>query len=53
MELTMTKGIAFLLAAGSAVAFTVPAAAQDDPDFTGPGVEALVSFMKDFERANG
>lgn len=40
----MKKGIALLLAAGSAVAFTVPAAAQDDPDFTGPRVEALVGY---------
>jgi len=40
----MTKGIALLLVAGSAVAFTVPAAAQDDPDFTGPRVEALVGY---------
>lgn len=40
----MTKGIAFLLAASSLAAFTVPAAAQDDPDFTGPRVEALVGY---------
>ncbi len=40
----MTKGIALLLVAGSAAAFTVPAAAQDDPDFTGPRVEALVGY---------
>lgn len=40
----MTKGIALLLAAGSAFAFTVPAAAQDDPDFTGPRIEALVGY---------
>ena len=40
----MTKGIALLLAAGSAAAFTVPAAAQDDPDFTGPRIEALVGY---------
>ena len=40
----MTKGIAFLLAASSLAALTVPAAAQDDPDFTGPRVEALVGY---------
>ena len=40
----MKKGIALLLAAGSAFAFTVPAAAQDGPDFTGPRVEALVGY---------
>ena len=40
----MKKGIALLLAAGSAFAFTVPAAAQDDPDFTGPRIEALVGY---------
>ena len=40
----MTKGIAFLLAASSLAAFTVPATAQDDPDFTGPRVEALVGY---------
>lgn len=39
----MKKGIALLLA-GSAAAFTVPAVAQDDPDFTGPRVEALVGY---------
>ena len=40
----MTKGIAFLLAASSLAAFTVPAAAQDDPDFTGPRIEALIGY---------
>lgn len=41
----MKKGIALLLAAGSAVALTVPAAAQDDErTFTGPKVEALVGY---------
>lgn len=40
----MKKGIALLLAAGSAMAFAVPAAAQDDATFTGPRVEALVGY---------
>ena len=41
----MKKGIALLLAAGSAAAFAVPAAAQDeDRSFTGPRVEALVGY---------
>ena len=40
----MKKGIALLMAAGSAVAFTVPAAAQDATDFTGPRIEALVGY---------
>lgn len=39
----MKKGIALLLAAGSAAAFAVPAAAQDS-SFTGPRVEALVGY---------
>lgn len=39
----MKMGIALLLA-GSAIAFTVPAVAQDDPDFTGPRIEALVGY---------
>ena len=40
----MKKGIALLLAAGSAVALSVPAMAQDDSSFTGPRVEALVGY---------
>jgi len=40
----MKKGFALLLAAGSAVALAVPVAAQDDEDFTGPRVEALVGY---------
>jgi outer membrane immunogenic protein len=45
MELTMKKGIALLLAAGSVAAITVPAAAQDgDRGFTGAKIEALVGY---------
>jgi Opacity protein and related surface antigens len=39
----MKKGLA-LLAAGSAVAFALPAAAQENPAFTGPRIEALVGY---------
>jgi len=39
----MKKGLA-LLAAGSAVAFALPAAAQENPAFTGPRVEALIGY---------
>jgi outer membrane immunogenic protein len=39
----MKKGLA-LLAAGSALAFALPAAAQENPAFTGPRVEALVGY---------
>jgi outer membrane immunogenic protein len=40
----MTKGFALLLAAGSAVAFTVPAMAQDDSTFTGPWVAGVAGY---------
>jgi outer membrane immunogenic protein len=39
----MKKGLA-LLAAGSAVAFALPAVAQENAAFTGPRVEALVGY---------
>lgn len=39
----MKKGIA-LLAAGTAVALALPAAAQENPTFTGPRVEALGGY---------
>jgi len=39
----MKKGLA-LLAAGTAVALALPAAAQENPTFTGPRVEALVGY---------
>jgi len=39
----MKKGLA-LLAAGAAVALALPAAAQENPTFTGPRVEGLVGY---------
>src|SRR6478609_3834170 len=46
MELTMTKGIALLLAAGSAMALAVPAQAQEDHSFTGPWVAGVGGYDK-------
>ena len=40
----MKKGFAIILAAATTAAFAVPAAAQDNPAFTGPRVEALVGY---------
>lgn len=40
----MKKGFAIFLAAGSAIALAVPAAAQDDSTFTGPRIEALIGY---------
>ena len=42
----MTKGIALLLAAGSAVALAVPAHAQEDHGFTGPWVAGVGGYDK-------
>jgi outer membrane immunogenic protein len=44
MELTMTKGIALLLAAGSAVALAVPASAQEDRGFSGPWIAGVGGY---------
>ena len=46
MELTMKKGIALLLAAGSAVALAVPAHAQEDRSFSGPWVAGVAGYDK-------
>src|SRR5687768_12425038 len=46
MELTMTKGIALLLAAASAVALAVPAHAQEDRSFSGPWVAGVGGYDK-------
>jgi outer membrane immunogenic protein len=42
----MTKGIALLLAAGSAMALAVPAQAQEDHSFTGPWVAGVGGYDK-------
>jgi len=42
----MTKGIALLLAAGSALAIAAPAAAQEDHGFTGPWVAGVGGYDK-------
>lgn len=42
----MTKGIALLLAAGSALAIAVPAQAQEDHSFTGPWVAGVGGYDK-------
>lgn len=42
----MTKGIALLLAAGSSVAFAVPAHAQEDRGFSGPWVAGVGGYDK-------
>ena len=42
----MTKGIAILLAAGSAMALAVPAHAQDDRGFSGPWVAGVGGYDK-------
>ncbi len=42
----MTKGIALLLAAGSALAFAVPAQAQEDHGFSGPWVAGVAGYDK-------
>ena len=42
----MTKGIALLLAAGSALAISAPAAAQEDRGFSGPWVAAVGGYDK-------
>lgn len=42
----MTKGIALLLAAGSAMALAVPAHAQDDRGFSGPWVAGVGGYDK-------
>ena len=42
----MKKGIALLLAAGSAAALTVPAHAQEDRGFSGPWVAAVGGYDK-------
>src|SRR6478735_2510261 len=47
MELTMKKGIALLLAAGSAAALTVPAHAQEDRGFSGPWVAGVGGYDMD------
>src|SRR4029079_7563971 len=44
MELTMTKGIALLLAAGSAFAFAAPVAAQEDHGFSGPWIAGIAGY---------
>src|SRR5690606_36597005 len=44
MELTMKKGIALLLAAGSVVALSVPAMAQDDSSFSGPWIAGVAGY---------
>src|SRR5688572_12466746 len=46
MELTMTKGIALLLAAASAAALAVPAHAQEDRAFNGPWVAGVGGYDK-------
>src|SRR6478735_8533142 len=46
MELTMTKGIALLLAASSALALAVPAHAQEDHGFSGPWVAGVGGYDK-------
>lgn len=40
----MKKGIALLLAAGSAVALSVPAMAQDDSSFSGPWIAGVAGY---------
>src|SRR5690606_8860106 len=45
MELTMKKGIAFLLATGSLAVFVAPAAAQDST-FSGPWVAGVGGYDK-------
>ncbi|HEY6815880.1 MAG TPA: porin family protein, partial [Croceibacterium sp.] len=42
----MTKGIALLLAAGSAVALAVPAQAQEDRGFNGPWIAGVGGYDK-------
>jgi len=42
----MTKGIAILLAAGSAIALAVPAYAQEDHSFSGPWVAGIGGYDK-------
>jgi len=42
----MTKGIALLLAAGSALAISAPGAAQEDRGFSGPWVAAVGGYDK-------
>lgn len=42
----MKKGLALLLAAGSAVALAAPAAAQEDHSFTGPWVAGVAGYDK-------
>lgn len=44
MEITMTKGIALILATVSAAAMATPAYAQADSNFTGLRVEALAGY---------
>lgn len=44
MEMTMTKGIALILATVSAAALASPAAAQQDSNFDGLHVEALAGY---------